>query len=101
MEICEIDTPSLLVDLDRMQRNIKRMARFANECGVELGPARTLKLTGKIAGEFGSELDVYVETDTGRHRCSVQANNTASLAREVAKQNGWYLSVETPPARGL
>jgi D-serine deaminase-like pyridoxal phosphate-dependent protein len=36
--IDEIDTPALIVDLDRMERNIARMASFAKECGVALRP---------------------------------------------------------------
>lgn len=38
MDIDELETPALLVDLDRMQRNIERMAGFTKKCGVELRP---------------------------------------------------------------
>ncbi|MGA2665839.1 MAG: alanine racemase [Nitrososphaerales archaeon] len=34
----EVDTPALILDLDRMERNVKRMAAFAKECGVALRP---------------------------------------------------------------
>ncbi len=34
----EVDTPALILDLDRMEQNIKRMAAFAKECGVSLRP---------------------------------------------------------------
>ena len=36
--LLEVDSPALLVDIDRMRRNIQKMARFAKECGVELRP---------------------------------------------------------------
>ncbi len=38
MEIDDLETPALVVDLDRMENNIDRMARFAKECGVDLRP---------------------------------------------------------------
>jgi len=34
----DVDTPALILDLDRMEFNIKRMAAFAKECGVSLRP---------------------------------------------------------------
>ncbi len=34
----DLDTPSLLVDLDIMEKNMKRMAKFVSECGVNLRP---------------------------------------------------------------
>lgn len=34
----DIETPALILDMDRMERNIKRMAKFAKECGVSLRP---------------------------------------------------------------
>src|SRR5438552_18677159 len=38
MHIDDLDTPSLLVDIDRLERNINRMAKFTKDCGVELRP---------------------------------------------------------------
>lgn len=38
MDLDDLETPSLVVDLDRMENNIQRMAKFAKECGVELRP---------------------------------------------------------------
>jgi D-serine deaminase-like pyridoxal phosphate-dependent protein len=38
MELDDLDTPSLVADLDRMERNINRMAKFTKECGVKLRP---------------------------------------------------------------
>jgi len=38
MRVADLDTPILLVDLPRMERNIRRMADFAREAGVKLRP---------------------------------------------------------------
>src|SRR5579862_2633248 len=44
MTIYDLDTPSLTVDLDRMQQNIERMASIAKTAGVDLRPhAKTHK----------------------------------------------------------
>ena len=37
-QLDDVDTPALILDLDRMEQNIKRMAKFAKECGVSLRP---------------------------------------------------------------
>ena len=45
VHIDDLDTPALVVDLDRMENNIKRMVKFTGECGVELRPhAKTHKV---------------------------------------------------------
>ncbi len=36
--IDDLDTPSLIVDMDIMERNLQRMANFTRECGVNLRP---------------------------------------------------------------
>lgn len=54
----EVDTPALILDMDRMERNIERMAKFAKECGVSLRPhAKTHKSPeiAKIQLAAGSE----------------------------------------------
>jgi D-serine deaminase-like pyridoxal phosphate-dependent protein len=44
MQIEDLDTPALIVDLDRMERNMKRMAKFAKDYDVALRPhAKTHK----------------------------------------------------------
>ncbi len=44
MKVEDLDTPSLIVDLDRMERNMKRMVEFTKECDVDLRPhAKTHK----------------------------------------------------------
>src|SRR5947209_2757498 len=45
MTIDDLDTPSLIVDLDRLERNIARMAAIARDGGVDLRPhAKTHKI---------------------------------------------------------
>ena len=34
----DVDTPALILDIDRMEKNVRRMAKFAKECGVSLRP---------------------------------------------------------------
>jgi 3-hydroxy-D-aspartate aldolase len=53
----DLDTPSLLVDLSIMEKNMKGMANFARECGVNLRPhAKTHKVPeiAKMQLEAGS-----------------------------------------------
>lgn len=38
MIVADLDTPILLVDIPRMERNIRRMAEFAHSAGVKLRP---------------------------------------------------------------
>lgn len=38
MQFQELDTPALLIDLDRMERNISQMADFARQQGIDLRP---------------------------------------------------------------
>jgi D-serine deaminase-like pyridoxal phosphate-dependent protein len=38
MQLDDLDTPSLVADLDRMERNIKRMVKFTKENDVKLRP---------------------------------------------------------------
>ncbi len=38
MQLDDLDTPSLVVDLDRMEKNIGRMVTFTKKCGVDLRP---------------------------------------------------------------
>ena len=45
MQLDDLDTPALVVDLDRMENNMKRMVEFTKDCGVELRPhAKTHKV---------------------------------------------------------
>ena len=38
VELNDLDTPALAVDLDRMEKNMQRMVKFTKECGVALRP---------------------------------------------------------------
>jgi D-serine deaminase-like pyridoxal phosphate-dependent protein len=38
VEVDDLETPALVVDLDRMEKNIQRMVKFTRKCGVELRP---------------------------------------------------------------
>ncbi len=157
MKIDELDTPSLIVDLDRMERNIRRMAAFVKECGVSLrAHAKThkvpeisklqlkegskgiclqkvseveifaanglndifltnevvtrpklerlarippsvrlgiaadsleaIQLMSQVFRDAGREIDVYVDVDTGMHRCGVRSTSAPALATEIARR---------------
>ena len=47
--IKRIDTPALVIDLDAMDRNIERMARFAQQHGVLWRPHAKLHKSALIA----------------------------------------------------
>lgn len=47
--IDDIDTPALLVDLDRLERNLVRMAGFAAQAGVRLRPHAKMHKTPAVA----------------------------------------------------
>lgn len=49
MTIYDLDTPSLTVDLDRMQQNIERMASIAKAAGVDVRPHAKTHKTPQIA----------------------------------------------------
>src|SRR5579862_3588196 len=56
--IDDLDTPSLLLDMDIMERNLKRMAYFTQECHVDLRPhVKTHKVPeiAKIQLEAGAK----------------------------------------------
>ena len=44
-----LDTPSLVIDLDAMERNLARMAAFANEHGVRLRPHAKMHKSAELA----------------------------------------------------
>ncbi|MDA4137007.1 MAG: alanine racemase, partial [Thaumarchaeota archaeon] len=73
MQLDDLDTPSLVVDLDRMERNIKRMVKFTRENDVSLRPHVKTHKSPEIAkmqlaaGSTGvclqkvSEVEVFVD----------------------------------------
>jgi len=49
MRVSELDTPSLLVDLDRLEKNLDRMAQMARSADLELRPHTKTHKTPEIA----------------------------------------------------
>ncbi len=49
MQFQELDTPALLIDLDRMERNISKMAEFARQQGIDLRPHTKTHKSPEIA----------------------------------------------------
>ncbi len=49
MDVKDIDTPALVVDLDAMERNLAGMARFARERGLRLRPHAKMHKSAEIA----------------------------------------------------
>lgn len=47
--VAAIDTPSLVIDLDAMERNLARMAAFAREHGVRLRPHAKMHKSAELA----------------------------------------------------
>ena len=57
MHICEIDTPAVLIDLDVMQRNLRRAQDYCTSHGINLRPhMKTHKIPqiGRMQVEFGA-----------------------------------------------
>jgi 3-hydroxy-D-aspartate aldolase len=97
----DCDTPALLVDLDKMEKNLHRMADFAKECDVKLRPhAKTHKVPeiAKMQVEAGangiclqklSEAEVFAKA--GFHDIFItnevvgkqKVDNIASLAGKI------------------
>ena len=74
MHIHDLDTPALLIDLDVMERNVKKMAAYAREHSLRLRPhTKTHKtpLLGKYQVENGAVgLTVAkVSEEIGRASC--------------------------------
>ena len=47
--VANIDTPALVIDLDAMERNLRRMQAFANQHGVRLRPHAKMHKSGALA----------------------------------------------------
>jgi len=53
--LAELETPAALVDLDRLERNIARMASYAREHGLALRPhVKTHKATVVAAAQLAA-----------------------------------------------
>jgi D-serine deaminase-like pyridoxal phosphate-dependent protein len=100
MNIPEIDTPSLVVDLDIMERNLQRAANYARDHGLRLRPhTKTHKSTliGRMQLDLGApgltvakvgEAEVMLATGTPDLLLHYPALGSSKLARlmEVARQ---------------
>ena len=76
MQVSELDTPALLIDLDRMEGNLRRVADYASEHGFRLRPhTKTHKnpAIGRMQLDLGAvgltvakvgEAEVMLETET-------------------------------------
>lgn len=49
VHVTEIETPSLVIDLDAMERNLERMAAFARRAGVRLRPHAKMHKSAELA----------------------------------------------------
>ena len=51
MKIHELETPALIIDLDRMEGNLQRMADYCHEHGLDLRPhTKTHKIPSAPSG---------------------------------------------------
>ena len=55
MKISEIPTPAVIVMIDAMQKNIKKMSETANKYGVKLRPHIKSHKISQIAHSFQSK----------------------------------------------
>src|SRR6266487_3021576 len=92
--VSEIDTPALLIELDALERNIRRMQERIAGTRLRLRPhAKTHKSTAianmqvaAAAEKFGAKLDALVELNVGADRCGVEtAAEAVHLAAAIAK----------------
>ena len=62
MTLTELDTPTLILDEDRMQRNINRMAERIDALGIRLRPhvktCKSIDVTKRVLGEEGDGITV-------------------------------------------
>ena len=75
MPLNEVDTPSLLIDLDAFERNLRRMAEAAQHAGVALRPhAKTHNHLPLLCGKLSWA-------------------RSASIARKSVKRRRWCRAV--------
>lgn len=89
--VAELETPSLVVDLDAMERNIARMASFAAQAGLRWRPHAKLHKCGALALQLIA---------AGASGCCVQKLAEAE-AMQAAGVNDIYISNEVLDARKL
>ena len=109
MRVSELETPALLIDLDVMERNIKRVADYAREHGLRLRPhTKTHKIPalGRLQVEHGAagltvakvgEAEVMVNSGTPDLLVAYPVIGRKKLDRlmEVAKRTRVTVSLDS------
>ena len=95
MEKGELDTPALLLDMDRLERNIEKMAARCRECDVAWRPhtkgsktpaiAHKLIAAGAIGGNSRGELVGLKTFGIGSVQKLLPVDDTFTLLLSVAK----------------
>ncbi|HEY1293501.1 MAG TPA: alanine racemase [Chloroflexota bacterium] len=89
--IDELDTPAVLVDLDRLERNITRMAQLAADAGVNLRPHTKSHKTAGIAHRqlAAGAAGVTVAKLDEAEACLKEGIRDIFVANEVAGRHKW------------
>ncbi len=85
-----LDTPALVVDLDRLETNIDRWAAFARQAGVRLRPREDPQVPRDRAP---ADIPTVRSTASGR-------STGACSSRTRHGVSGWAISSRSSPARG-
>jgi D-serine deaminase-like pyridoxal phosphate-dependent protein len=90
-DLDQLDTPALLVDLDRLERNIARMAAFAREHGVMLRPhAKSHKAAGIARRQIDAGAVGLTIAKLDEAEAFLQAGFTdLFIANEVVGKHKW------------
>lgn len=118
MPLAELDTPTLVLDLDAMERNIERMAQFAAAHGVQWRPHAKLHKSARIAQRLvaagasgccvqkvaeaqalaaGGVRDIYISNQV---LAPQKLRRVAALARHLQQQGG-RLALAVDSAQGV
>ena len=109
MHISELDTPAIVIDLDIMERNLRRMAEYTKLHGLRLRPhTKTHKIPALGARQLAlgavgltvakvSEAEVMLESGVEELLIAYPVIGAAKLARvvEVAKKTRLTISVDS------
>ncbi len=112
MRISELETPALLIDLERMERNLCRVAQYAKEHALRLRPhtkTHKIKAIGKRQLDLGAagltvakvgEAEVMVETGTPELLVHYPVIGTSKLRRltEVARRTRVTVALDSVQA---
>ena len=109
MHISELDTPAIVIDLDIMERNLRRMAEYTKQHGLRLRPhTKTHKIPALGARQLAlgavgltvakvSEAEVMIESGVSDLLIAYPVIGSAKMARvvEVAKKVRLTISVDS------